>query len=248
MTLLDKIRGLGEKRPKIPKRDKLVVLSPPYFSVKTREEGERELIDLAKTADLEGLWLYFDSNTTWVYMVEKHLIITGEKQGFGVTGIEIDYSNIGKNQTLYHIHLKHLENQDYDSMLAKVEKEGKKLILTPEEERKIRNVIAATDIMPSLEDINTYKKIIGNSNEGGPQFKIGSPYGILTVELDPGRMPLKGTCQRYEERPKLEPEFNLEDELWIDTQKSIGLGINRINQYMGGGLKLSMEFDPRGVA
>ncbi len=105
----------------------------PHYSVKkSQEEGERDLVELAKTSEYEEAWLFDKKTSTWFE--------TGTDESKDKVTTDFNNINISKNLIHYHIHPAYIfkkRKEDYEEVSKREEaiKESLRRPSVSEEER-----------------------------------------------------------------------------------------------------------------
>jgi len=238
--LFKELDGMLFRKPLIKK--KLHTSNFPYVFKKDREQGEKELSDLVETSNKECVWLYSADDSLW-YSIGFETI-KKEKEGtirLGVVTYDVDMSKIGKNVSHYHIHPKYAENESYKMTMKDARKEDKYKKKNPIEqkafEKIIQNSIAIIASIPSKEDIDAYVYFFSKySKKCELDFKIASPYGVLTVEF-PNKADLDSVCEVYEKRfEKVRGSV-----MNYHERDAVFDAVHKINQLMKDLLKISID-------
>lgn len=73
----------------------------PLYVRKSQQDGERDLVELARKEELEASWLYCHDDSTWYCICA---ISERTKRGLRVVDYPFDYSQLGRRFSKYHTH------------------------------------------------------------------------------------------------------------------------------------------------
>ena len=152
----------GIKRPLF--RKKLFLSNKMYVLNKTLEEGENDLLSIAKKAHREESWAYFPESNNWVM---NTLSTYEDEEIMALSFLPLDIPEYGKEKIYYHIHP--------DQASLNLEQE---LSLTKQFRYNDRLRIRFARFMnaiPSIPDINT---ALRHEDE----FRIVSSLGIYSLK------------------------------------------------------------------
>ncbi|MBI1970005.1 hypothetical protein HYS48_04895 [Candidatus Woesearchaeota archaeon] len=176
----------------LPPHTPLSITYDPYKVRKTKEEGERDLIRLAREIPTEGSWLYSPADSYWYHISYGHREETVDgSERFASLQWGQNFAIFGQILFEYHTHprvagkyirgsileliLQDLRDDKWDEEAAR-----------PLARKAIDIALASINVAPSVEDIQTYIRQQRRFDKIQLQWCIASPVGITRVDiLDP---------------------------------------------------------------
>jgi len=149
-----------------------------------------------------------------------------------------DYQRFGKELSHYHIHPSYAWKELLKREIKRIEEKNKRPI-DDFESNSICSLNATISSFPSISDIDSFSYILRRNNTCEIDFKIVSPFGILTTTL----LNHKRAFRRYKQRfNKLCTEPLVDLHYYVNPFSVISSAIIEINKSMDGILNLSMEY------
>lgn len=154
-------------------RKELFLSNRLYLMSKGQAEGEKELMELAETAEHEDHWTYFKDTDHWLHTEVKHSTTIDAEEGragMGYSSIRIKKDaardmGLGEDIAEYHIH-----PDSFIDLYLKVNTKDKKDL-----PREFYRTLLLP--YPSLKDMNSTLEVPDR------EYKIASPLGITTYKL-----------------------------------------------------------------
>lgn len=206
---------------------RLYLSTEPYFMIKDREKGEKDLTALAVSGEVEGAWLFTADDLCWrnisssTYFDEKrhatsvsyHLLVLSE----------------GVSATHYHTHPKVIEELGYNSSPAS----------GTAYDSFARKVIITNAVIPSPSDIVGYRNYLEANPKSNIDFRIVSQHGITKIDFS--SLPDDGALKRYEQissvRNLATLAFSSKDEKF-----AIANMVDAVNREMDGMFSVSVMY------
>lgn len=215
---------------------KLYLSTKPYFMIKNREAGEKDLEALAHSEEIEGAWLFNSDDSSWYNIGYKTFT---EESGLtiGVKTYTPDVSRMGST-THYHIHPQSIEKKFYNELIA--ERNAKGLTI---KESDIRRFVAINMVLPSTTDILCYLKFLEFNIGCAVDFRIVSPYGVTRVDYD--CIPSIGAIERYRKARGDKIRMNIVLRSCQDTKSAVLSTLDKINQEMKEVFRIAIDYRGR---
>ena len=164
-------------------RGRLYLSTEPYFMVKDREEGEKDLNALAVSGKVEGAWIFTDDDLRWRNISSK----TSFDEEESIMGVSYHLLVLDEqvSATHYHTHPKIGTERLYSSLVG----DG------ISDEEFIIKLSGAVAVIPSSEDICGYKNYLETNPGSDIDFRIVSPEGITKMVFN--AIPDDDAIERY---------------------------------------------------
>jgi len=166
-------------------RKSLFLSTEPYFIKRSREDGEKDLEELVDTEENEGCWLFDTKRERWYNLVEEHSTTKENGEIVELSCQNISLEATGEMQLMvgncshYHTHPKRI-GETFKRQIKQIESTLDKP-LSVRKERSIDCAVAINISLPSIDDIRAYKNISNILPALNVDFRIASPYGLITV-------------------------------------------------------------------
>jgi len=224
-------------------RRSLYLSTHPYFMIRNQNAGELDLEKLAINAKFEGVWIFSHDRSMWLNL--GHITKTlryGKQDVVEASVAHHDYNLIqwGRKLTHYHIHPKFAEEDIFKQLINTPR--AQELKSNPSMYRETvgfaRNLAAKQVSTPSIEDIKAYTYLIRANSDCQIDFKIASPYGMLSVEFS-GHAHLHEAVEMYS---RIHQTGLQKYQLGENKLESINKMLHDINHGMRGLFRVSMKY------
>lgn len=240
---LNRHRTTKTKIELLDPKKKLFLSDKPYSINKEAKEGEKELVGIARSerTEREGAWIYSKELNRWYNIVSKHFREEdSEGVTLGVVQYKFRWNQLGKNFTHYHIHPAIMEKHLIEARISSAEQAG----VSGEEldifSRGVPYIAAIITAIPSNGDVKGYLDEAIHNSDCKIEFKIISPHGTTTAQVNPTKYELNAILSNYE---RTFSDLTLEGSAikfceFGNIDASIVRVIEEINRRMGGALTL----------
>ena len=99
-------------------RRKLYISNSPYYLERSQEDGEKDLVRLAKKARREDGWTFYEDTKRWLHLTNGH----SEMEEKGIRNMEVSCTLIegpcvlGSDPTHYHLHPDYMIENDIEDL------------------------------------------------------------------------------------------------------------------------------------
>lgn len=229
---------------------KLLFLSTePYFIVRSREDGEKDLERLVDTEENEGCWLFDARRSRWYNLVNEYFIKVEDGEIVKLECHTISLKATGKrgleveNCSHYHTHPRSI-GELFKRQIKQREASFDKPI-SEKGKRFIDRSVAINLSIPSETDIETYKYILTEVPTLDIDFRIAFPHGLIKVVFKKGAKEANETYQAYHtmrERGLVVKHSKSSFYSEEYERHAVSQGINYIRSEMKQYLKINFKF------
>jgi hypothetical protein len=161
------------------KRGALAISDRAYYTKRSQKDGERDLSRLARTANREDAWVFYEDSGLWMHLPTKPYR-RSTREGDLVVGVEcpaVYKSDLGNVPIPYHIHPDFFVNNLVERLGAAA---------PPEDKEAAREVAYAWFSMPSNNDLS-----IVTGKGRGYEHRITTARGTTALKANHTEIPIQ---------------------------------------------------------